>query len=278
MHNVEFMVELVGKKSQCGVDQFLRQVKGETNFADLLQAYDVNTPSVPADATEQKLDDLLQALKQALAAAGPRLVVTSTGETDLFDLHMEWERAPRWPDGKAEIRAWPITQPADRGQPFGKSISFPRLSYGGLTPLIAFSITAKSGETERNSVFVMNLPLQGAPEDRQDRVVRSLIENRDQLLRYILFLLASGDEAAASSGDLRGLLNSSEDGSDSGSRNPYILETMLRALHRGPAQLERVASLLEVLRRQPGSSELLSDDFQKIWSPIWEAAQQAIAK
>jgi hypothetical protein len=277
-HNVEFMVELVGKKSQCGVDAFLRQEKGETNFADLLQAYDVNTPSVPADATEQKLDDLLQALKQALAAAGPRLVVTSAGETDLFDLNLEWERAPRWPDGKAEIRAWPITQPAERGQPFGKSISFPRLSYGGLTPLIAFSITAKIGEAERNSVFVMNLPVQGAPEDRQDRVVRSLIENRDQLLRYILFLLASGDEAAASSGDLRGLLNSSEDGSDRGSRNPYVLETMLRALHRGPAQLERVASLLEVLRRQPGSSELLSDDFQKIWGPIWEAAQQAIAK
>jgi hypothetical protein len=53
---------------------------------------------------------------------------------------------------------------------------------------------------------------------------------------------------------------------------------MLRALHRDPAQLERVASLLEVLRRQPDSSELLSDDFQSIWEPVWEAAQQAMAK
>ena len=176
------------------------------------------------------------------------------------------------------MRAWPITQQAERGQALGKSIVFPRLSYGGLTPLIAFSITATLGETERNSVFVMNLPLQGAPEDRQDRVVRSLIENRDQLLRYILFLLACGDEAAASSGDLRRLLKSTGDGPNGGSRNPYLLETMLRALHRGPAQLERVASLLEVLRRQPGSSELLSDDFQKIWEPIWDATQQGKAK
>jgi hypothetical protein len=155
---------------------------------------------------------------------------------------------------------------------------FPRLSYGGLTPLMAFSISAKIGAAERKSVFVMNLPLHGAPEDRQDRVVRSLIENRDQLLRYILFLLASGDEAAASSGDLRRLLKSPEDGADSGSHNPYLLETMVRTLHRGPAQLERVASLLEVLRKQPGSSELLSYDFQKIWEPIWDAAQQAMAK
>jgi hypothetical protein len=277
-HNVEFMVELVGKKSRFGVDQFLRQVKGETNFADLLKAYDVNAPSVPDDATARQLDDLLLAVKRAIAAAGPRLVVTALEEKDLFDMRLEWESAPRWPKGSVEMLAWPISQQAERGEPLTNSIVFTRLSYLGLTPLIAFSVTAKTGETERTSVFVMNLPLQGAPEDRQDRVVRSLIDNRDQLLRYILFLLASGVEAAASSDDLRRLLTSPGDGAKGGQRNPYLLETMLRALHRGPAQLERVESLLEVLRKQPGSSELLSDDFQRIWQPIWDAAQQAIAK
>jgi hypothetical protein len=98
------------------------------------------------------------------------------------------------------------------------------------------------------------------------------------LLRYILFLLASGDEAAASSAALHRLLRSGEDGSQKRLPNPYLLETMLRALHREPAQLGRVASLLDVLRRAPGSSELLSDDFLKIWEPIWTAAQQAMAK
>lgn len=277
-HNVEFMVELVGKKSRFGVEQFLQQVKGETTFADLLKTYDVNAPSVPVDATAQKLDDLLQAMKRAIAAAGPRLIVTAADEKDLFDMKLEWEKPPRWPKASVEMRAWPITQQAELGQPLGKSIVFPRLSYRGLTPLIAFSITAKIGDKERTSVFVMNLPLQGAPEDRQDRVVRSLIENRDQLLRYILFLLACGDEAAASSGDLRRLLRSPGDGSERSSQNPYLLETMLRALHRSPAQLERVESLLDVLRKQQGSSELLSDDFQKIWGPIWDAARQAMAK
>jgi hypothetical protein len=277
-HNVEFMVELVGKKSRFGVEQFLRQVKGETNFADLLKAYDVNAASVPVDATSQQLDDLLQAVKRAIEAAEPRLIVTAADEKDIFDLRLEWGSTPRWPKPPVEMRTWPITQQAERGQALSKPIVFPRLSYGGLTPLMAFSITAKIGEMERTAIFVMNLPLQGSPEDRQDRVVRSLIENREQLLRYILFLLASGDETSASSGDLYRLLKSPADGSERGSQNPYLLETMLRALHRGPAQLERVASLLEVLRKQPGSSDLLSDDFQKIWGPIWEAAQQATAK
>ena len=78
-HNVEFMVELVGKKSRFGLVPFLRQVKGETSFADMLQTYDVNVASMPTDATAQKLDDLLQATKRALATAGPRLVVRAAG-------------------------------------------------------------------------------------------------------------------------------------------------------------------------------------------------------
>jgi hypothetical protein len=277
-HNVEFMVELVGKKSQFGVDQFLRQVKGEATFADLLKEYDRTAPRVPADATAQQLDDLIQVAKRALAAAGPRLVVTAASEAESFDMSMEWTREPPWATAAVDIRLWPITQHADRAQALIKKITFPRLSHAGLTSLMAFAVTAKLGELTSESVFVMNLPLLGAPEDRQDRIVRSLIENRDQLLRYILFLLASGDEAAASSSDLRRLLRSSEDGTGRVPPNPYLLETLLRALHRGPAQLERVSSLLEVLRKQPGSSELLSPEFQKIWEPIWDATQQALAK
>ena len=277
-HNVEFMVELVGKRSSFGVDEFLRQVKGETNFADLLQTFDVNADVTPVDATLEQLDDLIQTVKRGLAKSDPRLVVTAHSEKDLFDMKMESDSIPEWPDATVDVRAWPITQQEERGQPLGKSIIFSRLSYGGLTPLIAFSVKVRMNEKERRSVFVMNLDLQGAPEDRQDRVVRSLIENRDQFLRYILFLLACGDEATASSGDLRKLLQSPEDCQNRGPLNPHLLETLLRALHRGPEQLERVASLLDVLRKQTGSSELLSDDFQNIWEPIWAAAQQATAK
>jgi hypothetical protein len=276
-HNVEFMVELVGKRSQFGVEQFLRQVKGETTFADLLKEYDRNSPHVEADTTAQQLDDLILATKRALAAADPRLVVTAASEAESFDMHMEWTREPRWPP-EVDVKVWPISQHADRAQPLGKAVVFARLSHAGLTPLMAFYLTARQGETTGESVFVMNLPLVGAPEDRQDRIVRSLIENQDQLLRYILFLLASGDEAAASSGDMRRLLEAPRDGAGRSPQNPYLLETMLRALHRGPAQLERVSSLLEVLRRQPGSSELLSLEFQKIWEPIWGATRQAAAK
>lgn len=277
-HNVEFMVELVGKRSRFGVDEFLRLVKGETTFAELLQRYDLDAPVAPVDKTARQIDDLIQAVKRAVAAAGPRLIVTPAGEADLFDLKLEWARAPQWPAATFDLRAWPITQHAERGQLVGEFITFGRLSHLGLTPLVAFSVAMTVGDGMRESVFVMNLPLDGAPDDRQDRVVRSLIENRDQLLRYILFLLACGEEAAASSGDLRRLLEAAGTPGSDARQNPYLLETMLRALHRSPRQLERVASLLEVLRKQPGSSDLLTEDFQKIWEPLWDTVREAIAR
>jgi hypothetical protein len=203
----------------------------------------------------------------------------TTGESvDSFNLSLQWKHAPRWPKESHEIRAWPITQHMARALPLSEPVVFPRLSCAGLTPLIAFSISAQIGEAKGDAVFVMNLPLHGAPEDRQDRVLRSLIDNRDQLLRYILFLLAAGDEAATLAGNLQQLLRAGQDGMQSNVPSPYLLETMLRALHREPAQLERVESLLEVLRKAPGTSELLSDDFAKIWDPIWHAARDAAAK
>ena len=277
-HNVEFMVELVGKKSRFGVDQFLRQVKGETHFADLLQKYDVNLASTPTDPTVKKLDDLFQAAKRALAAARPHLVVTSAGEVNLFDLSLEWTNPLRLPQKGLNVRVWPITQAAERAIVIGERILFSRLSYEGLTPLIAFAITAEISGVKGQSVFVMNLPLEGAPKDRQERVLASLLAGRDQLLRYILFLLAAGDEVAASSGELADLISGAESGGDRVLRLPCLLETLLRTLHRGPVQIERVASLLDALRKAPNGSELLSPEFRDIWEPIWETAQQAKLK
>jgi hypothetical protein len=273
-HNVEFMVEMVGKKSRFGVEQMLRQVKGETNFADLLQAYDVNIESLPSDPAARQLDELFQETKRALASACPRLIVTSVDEAELFDVSLAWTRPLRLPKGEIEVRAWPITQHAERAQVLGDTAVFCRLSYEGLTPLIAFSITAEVAGAKGQSVFVMNLPLEGAPVDRQDRVLASLLAGRDQLLRYILFLLAAGDEASASSGGLADLLVCDEKSGERAQSFPCLLETMLRALHRGPEQIGRVASLLDALRKAPNGSALLSADFQKIWDPIWEAAQE----
>jgi hypothetical protein len=271
--NVEFMVELVGKRSYCGVERFLEQVKGETNFADMLQAFDVDAVHDVVDTLEQQLDTLLMEVKRKIADARPQLRVMKSEEADHFDMTFEWKKPPRWNPDETDVAVWPITQLRDRAMSGSASFMFAGLNYEGLTPLIAFAVTVSRKGASRESVFVMNLPMIGAPEDRADRAMGSLIANGDNLIRHILFLLAVGDNESINSGALEHLIGYGANGAAWNGTSPFLLETMLRALYRNPEQLRRVGSLLETLRKQPDSFNLLTPEFEEIWSPIWTVGE-----
>ena len=279
-HNVEFMVELIGKKSRFGVGAFLSQTSGETKFVDLLQTYEPTDTAAPVDAVGQQLDQLLYATKRALAASGGHLTVSAGETADVFDVLLEFRRAVQWPAKDIHARVWPISLPSAAAKSLSTqtSLRFDRISYTGLTPLFAFDVTVRAEGRERNITFVMNLPLEGAPTDRRDRVMASLLENKEQLLRYILFLLAASDESSVTSANLLQLLTGGGDNGGTAAVLPALLETMLRASHRDPSQLSRVASVLEQLRRAPNGSALLSEEFQKVFEPIWEASKQCPSK
>lgn len=271
--NVEFMVELVGKRSYCGVDRLLQQVKGEIHFADMLQAFDVNAVHDAVDTLEQQLDTLLMEIKRKIADARPLLKVTASDKADQFDMALEWKRPPQWNPDEIDVAVWPITQLRDRSMAGTASIMFTGLNYEGLTPLIAFAITARRNGASRETVFVMNLPMSGAPEDRADRAMCSLIANGDNLIRHILFLLAAGENESLNSGALEHFIGQDANGAPWNGTTPFLLETMLRALYRNPSQLRRVASLLETLRKQPDGFDLLAPEFEEIWSPIWSVGE-----
>ncbi|MCW1883093.1 phospholipase D family protein [Luteolibacter flavescens] len=278
--NVEFMVEMVGKKSKVGVDRFLAGEKGVTGFSDLLQIYGMDEVPMPTDPLRQEFDDLFRLLKREVIEGRPRIIVSAGGQPALFNMRLQWNEFPTIADVRVRVKAWPITLPEERAQPFEPDMAFREVSHEALTPLLAICLQCEIAGKKRESSFVLNLPLEGAPADRQDRVVAALLQGKEQLLRYILFLLAAGDGDgdAAASGELATLLQGAGDAADLAITPPCLLETMLRALHRGPAQMERVASLLETLQRCGKSSDLVGPEFQSIWEPIWEVAKQSIAK
>jgi hypothetical protein len=264
------MVELVGRRSQVGVDALLTSVAGEVRFAELLQAYDPDDGQKP-DPEIAESDKLVFEAKRALAHAEAKLVVSAGAQPETFDLALAWRRKMQVPHGVAQMRAWPITLPRDRAQSVREPIKFSNLSYFGLTPLLAVSVEVTVGERSSECIFVTNAPLEGAPSDRADRVLRSLINDREKLFRYIEFLLSAEDDAISTS-DLRHLLNGTDRGRN-GAAKPYLLEALLRALQRDPRQLQRVASLIAALGQPEENSELLSDEFQSVWRPIWEVAR-----
>jgi len=45
-------------------------------------------------------------------------------------------------------------------------------------------------EAVREALFVLNIPLTGAPADREERLLRSLIGDRGRLMRFLTLLLS----------------------------------------------------------------------------------------
>lgn len=274
-HNVEFMVQLTGSRSDVGVDVLLRQVQGELRFVDLLKPYASVADAVAPDPAVRHFDDLVRVAKRAISVAVGRVVVDSGQEPDRFDVAIVWKAPPVLPD-EIDAKARPITLPSDRALDLRVPLAYRAVSFEGLTPLLGIEITAKLNGKPMSCEFVLDLPMEGAPEDRQDRVLRSMISSREQLLRYILFLLAAGDEGELSSQHIQQLLRDG-DGSQASmtTAETQLVETMLRALHKSPDQLERVNSVIDVLRREANSSALLSAEFNQIWEPIWQTAERA---
>ncbi|MBI3969915.1 MAG: phospholipase D family protein [Chloroflexi bacterium] len=285
--NVEFLVELRGRRTQFGVDALLAQPQGRTSFADLLQTYNPPDTPVVADAVQQRLERLVDSARRLLGQTTLAADVSSAGEGERqeYTLTLSSE-APVALPASVQLRCWPVTLREEAAclvgpinQPAATVMArFGPLSFEALTSFFAFSVTAAEGEREVATRFVLNVPLRGAPQDRRERMLRSLLRNRQQVLRFLLFLLAEG------SGDMAGALlaapamgHGTAYGADGafGSQFP-LLELLLRALDRQPLKLDQVARLIEDLSSTEEGRQLLPDGWERVWQPIWTARGKVV--
>jgi hypothetical protein len=279
-HNVEFLVEMVGKKSRVGLNVFLSQEKGRTSFADLLQAYTPSEAPTPIDPEAERLQGLADGARRELANGRLLATVSPSDKPDTFNLRLSIQG-----DGSLTLppevtaRCWPITLHEAAGVPLrtepGPIAEFQGISFEALTSFFAFEVTASTGHRSVTSRFVLNLPLQGAPQDRKDRILQSLLSDRNQVLRFILLLLAEGGQDAADLVSEAGqsLVNGSKDKTGS-TMAPSVLEPMLKALAHDPTRLDQIARLVEDLGKTPEGKALLPEGFDSIWQPIWSARQR----
>lgn len=273
--NVEFLVELKGGRSHAGVDAALQRTKDRTGLLDILEEYKVAGDATKVDAELERLEERLEQARRALADA--RMVAVARVAKNLFGLTLGTSKALKLPSG-VTARCWPVTQREDASaQPVGTSAptiaDFGRVPFEGLTSFFAFHVIAKEGKRSADTRFVLNLPLEGAPADRQQALLRAMLRDRAQVTRLLLLLLADeADWDAVNAAIMR-----SGDGSDSGqvsaSLDAPLLEGLLRVLHRSPAKLDSIAGLVAQLGQDGGVQELLPENFEQAWGPIWAARQ-----
>jgi hypothetical protein len=274
-HNVEFLVEIQGAKSKFGIDALMAKGQGEARFSDLLKLY-VEHEYRPPDELEEGLRARIDEARQALVRAAMVARVGAESDEGIFTVALVCGRESATIPEAVSVRCWPVMLGQGASVPLGASGSeLARFVVTGeeLSSLFAFSVEAAEGSRRREERFTLNLLLEGAPADRRDRVLRSVLRDRDRVLRFLIFLLADGDPQQAA-----GLLASGDRTGDGEGEDSYVIdlplfESLLRALEREPAKLDHVAGLVEDLRKTPEGEALIPEGFTEIWDPIWAARE-----
>lgn len=273
--NVEFLVELRGPKTKCGIDAVLgaddaRTSAGPVSLLQLLRPF-VPGRDGAADAARDAFDRAVERLAQRLASAGPlaRCFANETGfAVELAgDAPMDADAAAGL-DG-ATLSVWPISIADTGAQPCLPAETpwarFAALSLEALTPFFAFEV--RSGDSRFRRRFVLCVTLADAPENRRELLVQSLLDNPRDVLRLLLMLLEDRPALAAWAGDGNSAAGDTR-GAGGLLRSPALCDSLLRALDRTPDKLDDIARIVDDLRRTPNGAALLPAQFDEIWEPI----------
>ena len=281
--NVEFLVELVGKKTRVGIDVLLGEggVHNAPTLRDLLQPF---TPSgdVPPSTDEAKaeLERRLNVARSQIAAAKLTAKVLPNADDRTYSIDLVRRSSGAIVPAGCSVRVWPTSLRFDasvalEARSKRRAVArFEMLSFAALTSFFAFEINTSYKNQDAQVRFALNLPLEGAPEDRREGLLRALLQNRDQVMRLLWILLSEGELSASDFVAAAGGSRNRPGQRGFGDSGFPLLESLLKALGRDPGRLDEVARLIADLRRTPEGQDLLPDGLNAIWDPIWAVREE----
>jgi hypothetical protein len=275
--NVEFLTELTGSKTILGIDALLKQESGTTRLADVLVEVNEGDVMPPVDEESAAIEKLLEDARTAIVKSSLGLFCARSDDGEpKFTVTVEAGMRFPLPEGIV-ARCWPVTLSEERAVPIRLSESpvaqFNEMTAIALTRFLNVEVVAGTGEQRQAVKFAVMLPIEGAPADREDQVLRSILTDRGRLVQYLMLLVAddavhAGDSSANT--DVVPLTSASR----SEFAAPALLETFLRALDRAPERLDHVQRLVVDLRSTEEGRQLLPADFDTVWNSIWEARER----
>ena len=142
--------------------------------------------------TEEEKDRARKALKAAKdSLSEAALKVVCEAEEDAWRLTLESSSRVTL-SGISRFRAWPITVMEQRasdayGLSDSRAVALGKFDTESVTGLIAFELVTEIKEISFR--MVLNLPVVGLPENRDDAIFRLILKTREGFLRYVLLLL-----------------------------------------------------------------------------------------
>ncbi|GAB3488111.1 phospholipase D family protein [Flexivirga lutea] len=268
---VEFDAVLTGPTSACGVDAALDGSPGSPGLRQLLQPYEPQTADGVDDAAIAS-SYVLEDFHQKLAAGQPTIYI-ATVDQETVDAAFVVDLPS---DNPGVTNVWPISLPKDgHAKPLDARITW-RMSGKSVTPFIGVETTYGEGEAEVTRRCVLKATLMGAVDDRRSDAVFDILQSKDDVLQYLMFLLGdpSVTEMVGDSDD-RDRGGRAFGSGGSGGSAAALFEPLVRAVGRDEDALARVASLVAELRDHERGDGLVPDDFDELWDIVWTVHQEA---
>jgi hypothetical protein len=274
--NVEFLVELRGKKSQLGIDAFLAGPQGAVRMQDLLETYmppESFEPDAELEALEASLDDV----RRQLATLPWSVSVEAQGNGDTYRVQTHASGAIQDYEPGISVLLRPLALGPEVAQPLAAqenpSVTFENVSLEGLTSFVVMEVHGKAGSRALSTSFIVNARLIGEPPNRRERLLQSMLKNKRDVVRYLLLLLADlGDEAAL------GTMTIGAAATNNGVAefdSEALLEPLLRTFARAPDRLPAVAQLIHDLGLSPDTAALVPEGLTHLVVALMAARAEA---
>ena len=270
--NTEILVELSGKTSQVGG---IETLLGENGLNNILNEY-VPPDEVPTiDEDEANAQQALENAREILSNAGLRVRCEAAGDTWQLSLIAT---EPLSLSGISGFKAWPITVSEDRGSDVFRLTHFVVAEIGSfatesVTGLIAFEFVSVIKKFSLR--MVLNIPVEGLPENRDDAIFKLVLKNREGFLRYILLILGEYTGEILNKGGLFLTGNGTNPWTEGFSGEVPILEELTRAFSRDPAKLNDIADIVRRLMRDDEQNTIVPRGFTELWKVFETAMEEA---
>lgn len=280
---IEFLVELVAKRSKLSIDSVLGVAAEdgkdrEATLRDMLAPYRPTDPE-PIESSElDKLSYKLESAVRRLAEVAFRIELTQQDDgSDYFRMRYCADHIPPIADGTI-VTIRPSSLRAGASQPV-EILEGPldadggTVSLVGMTSFLVLTATAKLEGERVSASTLVNAELIGAPSDRMSKLLSAQLTNKADVVRYLLFLLHDLGSDAEIEGVLAAAGVKGFFGGEGGSGDAQVplFEAMLRCLVSGGSALTQVGKLLKDLKSTPESTEKIPDGLEDIYWPIREA-------
>ena len=270
--NVEFMVELSGRKSRFGIDTLLKPGKDSNagTFRSLIEPFDKSElGTVPEDADAADIELILESAAASLARADVKARVEKAG--DRYVMRLKLGETVHLGPSIGKVTCWPVSLSDADSEPFADGSEFAGLSITDLSCFLAIEVQASLNGRSSRKRFVRPIEVDGLPEDRLPRLLAGMLSNRARLMQLLWLLLSPDHELSFAEFDH--FFGNDGESFAVGLSSPGLMERMLETLHSGPHRLDAVASLVADLRKTETGAELLGPEFDAVWEPLWKVRE-----